>query len=224
MNSDDQGVRYPPNRLRDGLHRLLFGLAAALGPRWQDRLLRGFFEMKYRHENPWSYEATPYQKHKAGQTLALIEQREYQKVLEVGCGEGVFSELLLRQRQIRQFLGIDVSARAIERAQRRCRDFPAAQFQVSNILQAELGTGFDLIILCEILYYLGDAVKPLAERVPPLLAPGGRVVLVHPWPEAEQLHAHFIAQPRLALAEQVVDSHPLRPFCIAVLETVRRSL
>jgi 2-polyprenyl-3-methyl-5-hydroxy-6-metoxy-1,4-benzoquinol methylase len=216
MDPADEGVRYPPNRLRDGLHRLFFKLAAGLGPDAQGWLLQRFFELKYRTPDPWSYAATPYQRQKAGLALSLIPIRAYQRVLEVGCGEGVFSSQLLAAREVREFLGIDISDRALARAREQCTRYPQARFETRNILASEPTGPFDLIILCEILYYLGDSAPQLARMTARLLSPEGIVVLVHPWPEARELHAHFGFEPGLELHDQVVEAHTLRDYCVSV--------
>jgi trans-aconitate methyltransferase len=216
MEPTKEGVRYPPNRLRDGLHRLFFKLAATLGPNAQDWMLRRFFELKYRTPDPWSYAATPYQRQKAGLALSLIPLRAYPQALEVGCGEGVFSSQLLAAREVGEFLGIDISERALARARARCAAYPNARFETRNILASEPAGPFDLVILCEILYYLGDSVPQLARMTSRLLSPEGVAVLVHPWPEARELHAHFAAEPGLELHDQVVETHALRDYCVSV--------
>jgi len=214
---EEEGVRYPPNRLRDGLHHAFFKLAACLGPTPQDWLLKRFFELKYRKADPWSYATTPYQIQKAGQALSLIPRRVYQRALEVGCGEGVFSRQLLAEREILEFVGIDISGRATNRARERCADYPQARFETRNILTAAPPGLFDLIILCEILYYLGQSVPRLARMTTRLLSPGGIVVLVHPWPEAKELHTPFVTNTALKLLHHVIGTHTLRPYCVSLL-------
>ena len=217
MDPIDQGIRYPPNRVRDALHRVLFGLVAAPGPSFQDWVLRHFFERLYRRPNPWSYEGSPYQRHKCGQALALIPQSAYGCVLEVGCGEGAFSERLLAERDVREFIGVDISTRAIARAKSRCYRYENARFDADNIFSARLPAAFDLIVVCEVLYYLGGSAPDLAALLTPKLSPRGSLLLVHLWPEAELLHRAFLASGDLSVLDELVDEHSVRPFCVSLL-------
>ncbi|MGH8581783.1 MAG: class I SAM-dependent methyltransferase [Gammaproteobacteria bacterium] len=214
----DNGILYPPNPVRDRLHRALFGFIGRLGPAVQERLLRGFFERIYLRRNPWHYEDTPYQRQKCDAALAVIPRQDYARVLEVGCGEGLFSELLLEGRNIGELIGLDISARAVQRAGTRCARFSNARFRSENALTAPLAGTFDLIIACEVLYYLGAALAPLAERLAQHLAPTGRMVLVHPWPQAVALHRSFVQSGGyVVLSESVVRGSCPRPFCVYVL-------
>ena len=75
-------------------------------------------------------------------------------VLEIGCGEGHQTSYL--QRLCRNTHGLDVSARAIERARRR---LPSAQFAVADLAHQPWGEArgrFDLVTACELLYYVSD--------------------------------------------------------------------
>ncbi|MGH6634759.1 MAG: class I SAM-dependent methyltransferase [Gammaproteobacteria bacterium] len=212
------GVRYPPQQIRDGLHRRVFHLAGALGQRFQHAFLRSFFALKYKHADPWSFDATPYQAKHFANTLALIPKRSYRRTLEIGCGEGTFSLRLLQEREILEFIGLDISPHAIQRATARCTSFRQARFCVENILRAQPRGPFDLIVVAETLYYLGDTVSFLAETVARLLYPKGILVLVDPWPDAEALHAHFIQHATLTRLQQTVDEDRLRPFCVSTLQ------
>jgi SAM-dependent methyltransferase len=75
-------------------------------------------------------------------------------VLEIGCGEGHQTGYL--QGLCRNMYGLDVSARAIDRARRR---LPAAQFAVADLAHQPWGNDrgrFDLVTACEVLYYVSD--------------------------------------------------------------------
>lgn len=212
-----QGIRYPPHRLRDAIHRALFGAAAALGSHLQTLLLRTFFELKYRRSNPWSYEATPYQQLKSGCVLGQLPAPCYRRVLEIGCGEGVFSQRLLTEGRAIELLGVDISKRAIARARARCVDCPGAQFQAGDIFYTPICGAFDLMVVCEVLYYLGGSVAALGKLVAQALTPEGCVVLVHPWPEARELHARFAQGSELRSLSEYIEDHPERPYCVTLL-------
>lgn len=212
------GVRYPPEQIRDGLHRLVFYFAGVLGPRFQHAFLHSFFALKYKHTDPWSFDATPYQAKHFANTLALIPKRSYRRALEIGCGEGTFSLRILQEREILEFVGVDISPHAIQRATARCTFFRQARFCVQNILRAQPPGPFDLIVIAETLYYLGDTVSFLAETVARLLYPKGILVLVDPWPDAGALHAHFVQHASLTRLQEAVQEDRLRPFCVSTLQ------
>ena len=61
-------------------------------------------------------------------------------VLDLGCGEGRLLELLLKERQFTQILGMDVSYRALEVAQDRLRleRLPSLQRERIELIQSAL--------------------------------------------------------------------------------------
>lgn len=81
-------------------------------------------------------------------------------------------------------VAVDISREAIARAQRRLKEFHNIEYKVLNIRDAtSLGT-FDLVVLGEVLYYLGDArfpqeFKAFVGQLAHLVAPGGRVLLAN---------------------------------------------
>lgn len=80
-------------------------------------------------------------------------------LLEIGCGEGVQS--LHLKRICDHLTGVDVSARAIARAAER---LPEARFLVGEGERAVAlfgGQRFDLVTLCEVLYYSTDPAAVL---------------------------------------------------------------
>jgi SAM-dependent methyltransferase len=109
----------------------------------------------YAIEDPWNLESEM-ERARFDWTNGVIRDRlgEVDRVLEIGCGEGHQSEYL--QLVCRRVHGIDVSARAIERARHRV---PSAQFAVADIARQPWGDGkgsYDLVTACEVLYYVRD--------------------------------------------------------------------
>ena len=78
-------------------------------------------------------------------------------ILEIGCGEGIQSEYFARQCD--RLTGIDVSARAIERARKR---LPGAELIAGDLFEQpwvdEVGR-FDVIVACEVVYYMKDVAR-----------------------------------------------------------------
>jgi SAM-dependent methyltransferase len=79
-------------------------------------------------------------------------------LLEIGCGEG--HQSLHLQQVCDHLTGLDVSARAVKRARRRC---PRSKFLVGDIFSQEVGAlaPFDLVVACEVLYYMNDVPAAL---------------------------------------------------------------
>ena len=91
-------------------------------------------------------------------------------VLDVGCGNGILRQRL-QGTTFSHYLGIDVSAAAIEQAQRWADD--TTTFAVAEGV-AGLGP-FDVIICNEMLYYL-DSPEGLLEEIGQALAPRGHLL------------------------------------------------
>jgi len=81
-------------------------------------------------------------------------------VLEVGCGEG--HQSLYLQHVCDRLMGLDVSARAVKRARRRC---PQGEFLVGDVFSSEVSVlaPFDLVVACEVLYYMIDVPAALRK-------------------------------------------------------------
>ena len=104
----------------------------------------------------------------------LSELQEMGRVLDLGCGRGQISLLLLELGRAKHVTGLDSDADKIEAARTAG---PEADFRVADLARAELPTA-DTILLIDVLHYL-----PLAEQDALLLAaaraldPGGRILV-----------------------------------------------
>lgn len=119
-------------------------------------------DMAYALGDPWNMES-PAEQRRFEMTNALIERAfgRVGSVLEVGCGEGHQTRALRRLAD--EVYGIDVSAKAIERARER---LPDAQFAAADIHQQPWGDAqdrFDLVVACEVLYYIKDVPATIAR-------------------------------------------------------------
>lgn len=70
----------------------------------------------------------------------VVEQCKPSSVLDLGCGEGKLLKELLKNRQISEIIGVDVSSRALEIAERRLRlkDMPDNQRARIKLLNGSL--------------------------------------------------------------------------------------
>jgi predicted TPR repeat methyltransferase len=133
---------------------------------WSRVLLRGVhysdrhrqLDVLYRVRDPWGLDCDR-ERLRFEATNAII-QREFGHVgslLELGCGEGLQSAVLAEMCD--ELHGIDVSAVAVGRARERC---PDAAFDVGDVTEIDQVGGrghFDLVVGCEMLYYVKDVPK-----------------------------------------------------------------
>ena len=121
------------------------------------------------------------------QTNALIERLagRVSSMLEIGCGEGHQSAHL--RALCDRLDGIDVSERAVSRAHARVPDCRFGVGEVSRLpwTQAE-GERYDLVVACEVLYYMGDIPATLRAMsrqgracLVTFFCPSARVVAPH---------------------------------------------
>jgi 2-polyprenyl-3-methyl-5-hydroxy-6-metoxy-1,4-benzoquinol methylase len=113
----------------------------------------------YQITDPWDLDS-PRERFRFEETNRLI-QREFGHVatiLEVGCGEGYQSRYLAQVCD--RLHGFDVSARAVDRARRRC---PTSTFTVGilNDIRSESAHHYDLVVACEVLYYMKDVLDAI---------------------------------------------------------------
>jgi SAM-dependent methyltransferase len=157
--------------------------------------------------------------------VKMLDVAPGDRVLEIGCGNGLAASLIAPRLTSGRILAIDRSAKAIALAERRNRahiDAGVAAFRVAT--PAELweaganGERFDVSFAVNV-----NAFWLQSERtLPPLhslLAPGGRCVLVlHP-PDEARTRAFAADMPRhLDAAGFVVDRvliEPMRPVAAA---------
>lgn len=104
-------------------------------------------------DDPWGFENSEFEQSRYARQLALLSDRRYPRVLEIGCGAGRFTRLLAGISE--GVLAVDVAPNAILRAR---ADQPATvDFRTLNVMEWDVrGEGpFDLIVISETIYCLG---------------------------------------------------------------------
>ncbi len=105
----------------------------------------------------YSREAFP-QKHFALQESAIVEalrSRRGQSVLEVGCGFGRITRLVLEQIPgITRYVASDLSADQIDAARTYVGERPGLEFRVSDIQSLPEGERFDVVLASEVLLHV----------------------------------------------------------------------
>lgn len=133
-------------------------------------------------------------------TQVLLESGA-KRVLDLGCGEGRLLGLLLKQRQFEKIVGVDVSYRALERAQGRLHfeRMPSMQKERITLIHGALTyrdkrlEGYDAAAAVEVIEHLDPARLSAFERVLFEFAQPATVVMTTPNAEYnvkfETLHA-----------------------------------
>lgn len=131
-----------------------------------------YFDALYRdNSDPWQYQTRWYEKRKRDMCLAALPQATYMNAIELGCSNGVFSELLAGRCQT--LLSIDGNLQAVQLAKQRLIDYSHVKV-IQGVIPHTLSTlneknpknnslsndstpnkqAYDLIVISEILYYL----------------------------------------------------------------------
>jgi len=144
--------------------------------------------------------------------IGLANSLAGSRVLDAGCGIGLFAEIFFILGA--EVIGLDVSKIALEQAALRC---PGAEFRLASLTDFEMeGPAFDLTISADVLYHIIDddnwaaAVRNLAAHT----RRGGFLVIVdhlHDEPQMPSPHVRFrtLAMYRSVLAESgAVDVTP----------------
>jgi SAM-dependent methyltransferase len=113
---------------------------------------------------------------------------------------------------------VDISERALLRAQQRCAALPSVRFARFDIATTPVVGTFDVAVCAEVLYYLHHrGLCAARDHLLAALKPGAHLVLVHPSKDAPRTHPVFERHPSLqALSEQTWDDST-RHYTIALL-------
>lgn len=201
--------------LRGLIETIVLKFYGLLGPRF---FSPRYFEYRYRLQaDPWGYEISPYEQLKYRQTLEILPPKRFERVLEVGCSIGVFTEQLVQSGVAREITGVDVAETALKRARQRLARFNGVKLLLLDITRQELEDSFDLIICAEILYYLGmKNILLVRDKLIGALREGGHLVLVNPWPLACTLHGIFLERPELHKIKEHIERESCRPYAITL--------
>ena len=99
------------------------------------------------------------------------------RVLEVGCAEGRLGHVFKQQCPQAEWIGVDIHAPAVEAAKQLLDDAHCLNVERDDL--TALGSGFDLVVMGDVLEHLVDPLAAL-ERIRALCTPGARLVCCIP--------------------------------------------
>lgn len=98
-------------------------------------------------------------------------------ILDLGCGHGIFTRLLIKRSPSRRLIGIDPSIHKINIARKKAIGIKNIKFK-KGVLEDINKVKFDCITIVDVLYLLSPSEKTiLLEKVKELLRPKGYLVL-----------------------------------------------
>jgi SAM-dependent methyltransferase len=110
------------------------------------------------YDEGWGYwddmkQYGPMSRHTRRLIWGMIDDLQFQSVLDVGCGQGSpLQEIAIRRPRV-ELAGIDISPHAVELARKR---MPSASFSVLDLTREKLDRKFDLIICTDVLEHIPD--------------------------------------------------------------------
>ncbi len=149
------------------------------------------------NSDPWQYQTRWYEQRKRDICLSILPHSQYKNAIELGCGNGVFSELLAQR--CRALVSIDGNEKAVQLAKERLAESPHVKV-IQGVIPDRLlalkdglieaypslsaspivKPPFDLIIISEILYYLSpDDVDTVIAWSQQNIARGGTLLCCH---------------------------------------------
>ncbi len=102
------------------------------------------------------------------------------RVLDLGCGFGLFSLYYATVRPGLELEGLDLNARRIAMARAAAARLGLAnvRYGVGNVIDFRGAQVFDAVYMLDIVHHIGEeAVRPLLERVAKCLPTGARLVI-----------------------------------------------
>ncbi|GJD15293.1 hypothetical protein RIVM261_002490 [Rivularia sp. IAM M-261] len=141
--------------------------------------LRSNFETLFaKNPDPWKY-TSPYEQTKYEQTLELLPNVKFERVLELACAEGHFTAQLAPK--VGNLVATDISQIALERTAEKCKDLNNISYERLDVITESINGKYDLIICSEVLYYTEkvEILSLVANKIANALKPGGYFITAH---------------------------------------------
>ncbi|WNI19876.1 class I SAM-dependent methyltransferase [Actinacidiphila sp. ITFR-21] len=154
--------------------------------------------MYERADDPWHLAERWYERRKYDLTVAALPLPRYRRAFEPACSVGELTRRLAGRCE--ELLACDRVGSAVATARRRTAGLPQVTVRRLTLPDEWPDGTFDLIALCELLYYFdGQDLDRLLARAVAALEPGGTLVTAH-WnhPVPEHLRTGADIAERLA--------------------------
>ena len=137
-----------------------------------------FDRLYARDPDPWDFHTSQYERDKYAATLAALPPQRFKSGFEVGCSIGVLTRQLAERCDA--LLAVDVAEAALTAARENCVGLTHVEIRRLRV-PAEWPPGmFDLIVLSEVLYFLGpEDLAATARLAAKSLASDGVALLVN---------------------------------------------
>ena len=142
-----------------------------------------FVEMEsvlQQHEDPWHYTTNPEEADRFRSAADLLDLAQkngpFENAFEVGCSEGVFTEMLAPR--CKSLLAVDISQAALSRAQQRCKGL-SVRFEQWNLFASPAPENLDLVVVMDVLelFFHPSDVEFARDKLVRTLRPGGYLLL-----------------------------------------------
>lgn len=98
--------------------------------------------------------------------------------LDVACGTGAFERLILSDQPTQSIVGIDLSERMLDIAQKKCRDYPNVSFERASATALPFrDRSFDVVVSASAFHYFEDPIAALIE-MKRVLKPEGELIIL----------------------------------------------
>lgn len=137
-------------------------------------------EKCWEESDPWEYENNPSDLNRRAMLLSVLPKKQYNKILDIGCGDGFITARLPGK----EIIAIDISKKAIQQAKKKNKDFAHIKFHAYSIFDLptlKWDQSFDLIVVTGVLYgqYIAQGKMLAYTIIDNLLIPGGHLVSCH---------------------------------------------
>jgi SAM-dependent methyltransferase len=114
-----------------------------------------FFDALWQAGDYWGLETSQFAQATYERQIELLQGFHYERALEIGCGGGHFTRMLVPL--VDYTTGLDVAPSAIARAQAAGAGAGRIEFRVENVMDHDFRGDrlWDLIVMNETIYYLG---------------------------------------------------------------------
>ncbi|MBA2410907.1 MAG: methyltransferase domain-containing protein [Gammaproteobacteria bacterium] len=140
-------------------------------PRARAPIVEEYARLAADYEQKWSVyiEAT------TEQTLARLQLRPDDRVLDIGCGTGALLDRLTRAHPLARLAGVDPVPEMLSVARRRLAESVELREGWAERLPFE-AQQFDVVVSCNAFHYIRQPVEALRE-MDRVLRPGGRLII-----------------------------------------------